>query len=160
MRITATIEYLLTGAMLMTTQTLPAGIDPYAVAQNQNLVEAKTLTFENKVHDFGRISESDGPQTCIFKYRNNTDVAIVIQRVIVSCACTQADWSEKPVKPGESGEIKILFSNRIGKGNFDKSISVFVSSSSRQTILRVKGTVTEPEQNESENGKSHFIGDL
>ncbi len=148
------------GALLMTTQTLPAGITPQAVAQNQNVVAAKTLTFDNKVHDFGEISESDGPQTCIFKYTNNADVAIVIQRVIVSCACTQADWSEKPVKPGESGEIKISFSNRIGKGNFDKSISVFVSSSPHQTILRVKGTVTDPEHNESGKGESHFIGDL
>lgn len=143
MRATTVIEYLLSGVLLLAAQTRPVGINPTATAQGQSVVVAKTLTFENKVHDFGKISESDGPQTCIFKYRNNSNAAIVIQKVIVSCACTQAEWSEKPIKPGESGELKVLFSNRIGTGNFDKSISVSVSSSSYQTILRVRGVVTE-----------------
>ena len=107
------------------------------------MVAAKTLTFESKVHDFGKIAEKDGPQTCIFKYRNNSNVAIVIQKVIVSCACTQVEWPEKPIKPGESGGIKMLFSNRIGTGNFDKSISVSVSSCPCQTVLRVRGVVTD-----------------
>lgn len=75
------------------------------------MVVDKTLTFENKVHDFGKFAESGGSQTCIFKYRNNTNVAIVIQKVIVSCGCTQVEWSGKPTKPGENGEIKVLFSN-------------------------------------------------
>lgn len=143
MRATTVIEYLLSGVLLLAAQTRPVGINPTATAQGQSVVVDKTLTFENKVHDFGMISESDGLQTCIFKYRNNSNAAIVIQKVIVSCACTQVEWSEKPIKPGESGEIKVLFSNRIGTGNFDKSISVSVSSSSYQTILRVRGVVTE-----------------
>lgn len=143
MRATTVIEYLLSGVLLLAAQTRPVGINPTATAQGQSVVVAKTLTFENKVHDFGMISESDGPQTCIFKYRNNSNAAIVIQKVIVSCGCTQVEWSGKPIKPGESGEIKVLFSNRIGTGNFDKSISVSVSSSSYQTILRVRGVVTE-----------------
>ena len=143
MRATTVIEYLLSGVLLLAAQTRPVGINPTATAQGQGVVVAKTLTFENKVHDFGKISESDGPQTCIFKYRNNSNAANVIQKVIESCACTQVEWSEKPIKPGESGEIKVLFSNRIGTGNFDKSISVSVSSCSYQTILRVRGVVTE-----------------
>ena len=110
------------------------------------MVVAKTLTFENKVHDFGKFAESGGSQTCIFKYRNNTNVAIVIQKVIVSCGCTQVEWSGKPTKPGENGEIKVLFSNQIGSGHFDKSIAVYVSSSPNQIILRVRGEVLEAEE--------------
>lgn len=82
----------------------------------------------------------------IFKYRNNTNVAIVIQKVIVSCGCTQVEWSGKPTKPGENGEIKVLFSNQIGSGHFDKSIAVYVSSSPNQIILRVRGEVLEAEE--------------
>ena len=141
----AVIEYLLSGVLLLTAQALTNGVITSAAVQGQCVVVAKTLTFERKVHDFGSISESDGPQTCIFKYRNNSNVTIAIQRVIVSCACTQVEWSEKPIKPGESGEMKVMFSNQIGTGNFDKSISVFVSSSSNQIILRVRGVVTETE---------------
>lgn len=143
MRATTVIEYLLSGVLLLAAQTQPAGIFPSATAQGQSVVAAKTLTFESKVHDFGKITEEDGQQTCIFKYRNNSNVAIVIQKVIVSCACTQVEWPEKPIKPGESGGIKVFFSNRIGTGNFDKSISVSVSSCPYQTVLRVRGVVTD-----------------
>ncbi len=146
MRATTVIEYLLSGVLLLAAQTRPVGINPPATAQGQSVVVAKTLTFENKVHDFGMISESDGSQTCIFKYRNNTNVAIVIQKVIVSCGCTQVEWSGKPTKPGENGEIKVLFSNQIGSGHFDKSIAVYVSSSPNQIILRVRGEVLEAEE--------------
>ncbi len=146
MRATTVIEYLLSGVLLLAAQTRPVGINPTATAQGQSVVVAKTLTFENKVHDFGMISESDGPQTCIFKYRNNSNAAIVIQKVIVSCGCTQVEWSGKPTKPGENGEIKVLFSNQIGSGHFDKSIAVYVSSSPNQIILRVRGEVLEAEE--------------
>lgn len=63
MRATTVIEYLLSGVLLLAAQTRPVGINPTATAQGQSVVVAKTLTFENKVHDFGMISESDGPQT-------------------------------------------------------------------------------------------------
>lgn len=146
MRATTVIEYLLSGVLLLAAQTRPVGINPTATAQGQSVVVDKTLTFENKVHDFGKFAESGGSQTCIFKYRNNTNVAIVIQKVIVSCGCTQVEWSGKPTKPGENGEIKVLFSNQIGSGHFDKSIAVYVSSSPNQIILRVRGEVLEAEE--------------
>lgn len=146
MRKIAVIEYLLSSVLLLTVQTLPIGVISSAAAQGQSVVVDKTLTFENKVHDFGKFAESGGSQTCIFKYRNNTNVAIVIQKVIVSCGCTQVEWSGKPTKPGENGEIKVLFSNQIGSSHFDKSIAVYVSSSPNQIILRVRGEVLEAEE--------------
>ncbi len=79
------------------------GVSGNCLAQTQGEKKSRLLTFERTVHDFGKIAEEDGPQTCIFKYRNNSNVAIVIQKVIVSCACTQVEWPEKPIKPGERG---------------------------------------------------------
>lgn len=148
MRKIAVIEYLLSSVLLLTVQTLPIGVISSAAAQGQSVVVDKTLTFENKVHDFGKFAESGGSQTCIFKYRNNTNVAIVIQKVIVSCGCTQVEWSGKPTKPGENGEIKVVFSNRIGKGIFDKTISVYVSACPLNTMLRVRGEVVSEKEGE------------
>ena len=147
MRKIAVIEYLLSSVLLLTVQTLPIGVISSAAAQGQSVVVDKTLTFENKVHDF-----------CIFKYRNNTNVAIVIQKVIVSCGCTQVEWSGKPTKPGENGEIKVLFSNQIGVGRFDKTIAVYMSSCPIRIILRVRGEVTSPEENGEETGKATSPG--
>ena len=98
--------------------------------------------------EYEQLSPVDFEQatTNSYAYRNNTNVAIVIQKVIVSCGCTQVEWSGKPTKPGENGEIKVLFSNQIGSGHFDKSIAVYVSSSPNQIILRVRGEVLEAEE--------------
>lgn len=134
----------LTALMMMcAASSSPMAPRSEAAAQSQAVISFRNLTFERTVHDFGEISEKSGPQTCTFKFRNSTNVPIVVQKVTVSCSCTKVEWSDKPVKPGEAGEIKVEFSNRIGPGRFDKSISVSTSSTPRQIQLRVQGVVTE-----------------
>lgn len=149
MRRTHILEYIMACAVVvLAAMALPTEVVAEASEQSQSVVEVKTLTFENKTHDFGKITEEDGAQSCVFKYKNNTDKPLFIQKVIVSCACTQVEWSGKPVRPKESGEIKVVFSNRIGMGIFDKTISVYVSSCPFNTILRVKGEVVSEKEDE------------
>lgn len=137
-----TVPALLFGCALLLTAPVPLTENiASASTQKQNVVAITTLTFENKIHDFGKFSENSGTKSCIFKYKNKSGKPVVIQKVIVSCGCTQVEWSGEPVKPNESGEIKVLFSNQIGTGVFDKSIHVYVSSCPYSTILRVKGEV-------------------
>ncbi len=134
--------------LMTSTATLTAVTSNEAAAQDQNVVEVKNLDFVSKVHDFGTISEASGAKQCVFKYKNNTDIPIVIQRVTVSCGCTSAEWSDKPIKPGVTGEIKVNFSNQIGLGKFDKSITVYTSSSMVRITLRIKGVVTEKDSDQ------------
>lgn len=149
MRKTHILEYIMAcAAVVLAATALPTKVAAGASEQSQSVVEIKTLTFENKIHDFGKITEKDGAQSCVFKYKNNTDKPLFIQKVVVSCACTQVEWSGKPVKPKESGEIKVVFSNRIGKGIFDKSISVYVSACPLNTMLRVRGEVVSEKEGE------------
>ena len=129
--------------MMVTAAPLAVAPCHDAAAQDQNVIMVKNLDFESRVHDFGTISEDSGEKRCTFKYKNNTDIPIVIQKVIVSCACTSVEWSDKPIKPGGTGVIKVLFSNRIGLGKFDKSITVYTSSSPTRIPLRIRGVVTE-----------------
>lgn len=141
------LEYILSCVVAVAAMTaLPTEIVAGTSESSQSVIEIKTLTFEDKIHDFGKITEADGAQSCIFKYKNNTDKPLFIQKVIVSCGCTQVEWSGKPVRPKESGEIKVVFSNRIGTGLFDKPISVYVSSCPLKTTLRVKGEVVSSKE--------------
>lgn len=105
----------------------------------------KELTFPKTVHDFGTFSEASGPKTCTFAYKNETDIPIFIREVVTSCGCTTTEWTKKPVKPGESGKIKVTFSNDSGAFIMDKTITVYVSSRVSPTILRIKGIVTKAE---------------
>ena len=101
----------------------------------------KELTFPKTVHDFG----ASGPKTCTFIYKNETDIPIFIRGVVASCGCTTTEWSGKPLKPGESGEIKVTFANDSGAMIMDKSITVYMSSRVKPTILRLKGIIVKAE---------------
>ena len=105
----------------------------------------KELTFQKTVHDFGTFSEASGPKSCTFAYKNETDIPIFIREVVTSCGCTTTEWTKKPVKPGESGKIKVTFTNDSGAFIMDKTITVYVSSRVSPTILRIKGIVTKAE---------------
>lgn len=105
----------------------------------------KELTFPKTVHDFGTFSEASGPKTCTFTYKNETDIPIFIRGVVASCGCTTTEWSGKPLKPGESGEIKVTFANDSGAMIMDKSITVYMSSRVKPTILRLKGIIVKAE---------------
>lgn len=111
-------------------------------AQNETKPKSKDLTFEKTEHDFGKFSINAGPQHCSFKYKNNTDTPIVINHVLSSCGCTTPEWSKAPIKPGESGEIKVTFLNDQGPFPFEKSLTVYASSNLKPTVLRIRGVVT------------------
>ncbi len=125
-------------AALLAALLLWAGALPSRAIDNGR----KGLTFDETIYDFGKFSEDSGPKTCTFRYTNRSDVAILIYEVTASCGCTNTVWSKKPVKPGESGEIKVTFDNKSGAFEMDKTVTVYMSSAIRPAILRIKGTVT------------------
>lgn len=131
-------------AAILLTSPYPAAISARETAQ-QSTQKYKELTFPKTIHDFGTFSEASGPKTCTFRYKNETDIPIFIHTVSTSCGCTTTEWSGKPLKPGESGLIKVVFSNDLGAVIFDKSIKVYISSKVKPITLRIKGIVTRAE---------------
>lgn len=103
----------------------------------------RLLTFDQKVHNFGDITNEDGPQTCIFKYSNQTDTTILIYDIKTTCECTKVEWSRKPIRQGESGEIKVTYANEGAPHHFDKGVQVYTSTWARPILLRIQGTVKE-----------------
>ena len=72
------------------------------------------ITFEKLTHDFGTIKEVDGPVSCTFKFKNTGTGMLVIYQAIASCGCTSPTFPKEPIKPGDSGEIKVTY-NGAGK---------------------------------------------
>ena len=126
-------------AMAIASLTMPC----YCLAQDNGHGKSKLLTFEKTVHDFGNITHEDGAQHCSFKYKNHTDTTILIYDVKVFCNCTKVEWPRKPIKPGDEGEIKVVYDNEGSPHHFDKGVSVYTSTGKRPVLLRIKGTVIE-----------------
>lgn len=95
----------------------PGGKGGNSVAQ-QNM---PVMTFDKTSVDFGRIKYGE-KRTHVYKFKNTGDQALEID-LVSACDCTDVDWTQTPVKPGESGEIKATFnSDRAEKEDMNKPL--------------------------------------
>jgi hypothetical protein len=69
---------------------------------------------------------------------------LVVNQAIASCGCTVPEYTKTPVKPGETGEIKVTY-NGAGKfpGHFKKSITIRTNGAVEMTRLYIEGDMTE-----------------
>ena len=97
------------------------------------------LVFEKTSCNLGKIKYGSGPVTCYFNYKNTGKNAVAIVNVVTSCGCTVPEFSKAPVRPGESGKIKITYSNDEGPYPFEKNISVYLTSQKAPVMLHLNG---------------------
>lgn len=109
------------------------------VTYSQNNAQIST---EVMTHNFGTISEEDGPTSHVFIVKNTGTVALVITRVTASCGCTQPEWSKAPIPPGGTGEVKVTFNPQGRPGPFHKTVSIYSNGKKGSHTLAIRGTVT------------------
>ena len=110
------------------------------------------IKFTETIIDYGIIENGeDGNRTFVFKNTGNSP--LVFTRIFSSCGCTIPKKPEKPVMPGESGEIQVSYDTK-RTGIFQKAITVRSNAKTANVILRIKGEVLpEPEKDESSEDK-------
>ena len=84
------------------------------------------ITFKHTEHNFGKFKESK-EQT-------------VIEQAVASCGCTIPTYTQAPIAPGKSGEIKVVYNGK-GKsaGEFKKVITVRSNASNELVRLYIMG---------------------
>ena len=106
------------------------------------LVAQPKVEWEAVSHDFGNIQEQDGDVTIDFKFSNTGDKPLMILRCQASCGCTTPDYTRKPLKPGESGVIKVTYHAKGRPGTFTKSVYVYDNSEpNHKSTLIITGNV-------------------
>lgn len=115
-----------------------------------------SLKFDKVVHNFGKILAGSGAKKCEFKYTNVSSEPVVINNILSSCGCSVPQWNKAPIRPGESGVITVTFLNDQGAYPFDKTLTVYVSSSEKPIILRITGVAYDKEKPIAELYPAHF----
>lgn len=105
------------------------------------------IKFEVKQIDLGTFSAKDNIQKCTFKFKNVGNAPLIIHQAVASCGCTVPTYTKKPVKPGETGEIKVSY-NGAGKfpGKFKKTITVRTNGMPEMTRLYITGEMTAADE--------------
>jgi hypothetical protein len=97
------------------------------------------LEIDKTVHNFGDVMLDSGPVSCAFTLQNISDKPVVIYNVVSSCGCTDVKWTKEPLRPGESGNVSVTYSNDEGPYPFDKTITMYVSDIKKPVLLKVRG---------------------
>ena len=74
-----------------------------------SVVDFAVINFEKTNHDFGEIKDGDIVETT-FQFSNSGNSDLKILNATGSCGCTVPEYPrDTPIKPGESGTIKVKF---------------------------------------------------
>jgi hypothetical protein len=103
--------------------------------------QAQEFQFEKETIDYGKIDKGSKGER-VFTFTNIGDAPLIITNIRSSCGCTVPQKQEKPLMPGEKGEIKVSYDTKI-VGGFSKSITIFSNSKNPQKVIRIKGYVSK-----------------
>ena len=117
----------------------PSGASTDAAATIQD--DTKVVTVDKQVHDFGTITETDGPQSATFVLTNNTDAPMLITSARPSCGCTASDWTKTPIEPGKTGTVTAKYEPKGQTGPFEKTVTIYTNSTPDRITVRIKGVV-------------------
>lgn len=135
----------------MTEQQLDANNNVVANGQNmidpleeqnkmKKIANMPILSLEEKEFDFGVIKEGDIVEH-VYKFTNTGKTDLFVIEAKPSCGCTVPEWTKTPVKPGESGQIKIAFNSKGKKGTQQKYINLLTNTEAGNESFSFKATV-------------------
>lgn len=103
--------------------------------------QTPSIKFEQTTYNFGKIKETDGKATYVFKFKNEGNAPLVISRVNASCGCTTPEWTKEPISAGKSGSVTVTYNPQNRPGPFQKTITVFSNIEGGTSSLIIKGEV-------------------
>lgn len=107
----------------------------------QEMATKTTMEFISLTHDFGNIVE-DSENRASYTVKNTGKNPLIIDKVEVSCGCTTASKPVKPILPGKTDKIEIVFHPKVGQLNQqEKTVTVTANTEPKTAILVLKANV-------------------
>jgi hypothetical protein len=110
---------------------------------SSNLPKTK-IKFSNDMHEFGNV-EVNSENKYSFSFTNSGNEPLKISNAKGSCGCTVPDWPKKPILPGQSGKIDVIFRPSKGQAGTKqtKTVTVSANTSPENTILKISAFVNK-----------------
>ena len=131
-------------SVLLLVLTACSGIGNNSVVAEGNGEGQALIRFDKTEHDLGRILEGEivGYN---FEFTNEGESALLIHEARTSCGCTVPRYSKKPVKPGESGSIEVVFDSSGRMGQQMKSVIILSNASEPSVKLTITADIYKSE---------------
>lgn len=117
--------------------------NPNTADGTADAANAPVMVFEKDIHDFGEIIQGEVANT-EFKFTNTGKSDLIISSARASCGCTVPDYPKEPIKPGESGIIKVAYNSEGRKDAFNKTVTITANTIPNENRIKIKGFVVVP----------------
>jgi hypothetical protein len=102
--------------------------------------DSTSIIMLDSVYDFGKVP--DGEKVMYnYRFRNTGNKPLVIASAVASCGCTVPEKPEEPIKPGETGILKVVFNSEGRVGPAHKEIRVVSNAYPPFPVLIITGIV-------------------
>ncbi|HUX97800.1 MAG TPA: DUF1573 domain-containing protein [Bacteroidales bacterium] len=98
------------------------------------------IVFKEYEHSFGKVEEGE-KVGYIFRFENQGTGNLVIQNAITSCGCTVPKYDRKPISPGRSGNLEVIFDTSGRSGLQAKTITVKSNATVPVILLKITADV-------------------
>lgn len=88
--------------------------------------EAPVMTFVNQSIDIGDMKEGQ-TVPMIFRFTNTGKTSLFIEH-ISACKCSDIQWTDGEIRPGEEGEIHVLFDSKGYAGLVEKTVDIVANT--------------------------------
>ncbi len=114
--------------------------NPASAQGLQDTSKLAKIIFEETTYDFGSINTGE-KIIHYYKFKNNGHIPLIISDARSTCGCTIPEWPKKPVVPGDTASIKVLFDSD-GKKDFQsKPIFIYANTFPAENKIYLTGTV-------------------
>ncbi len=98
------------------------------------------MTFKETSHDFGTIHEKDVVKH-VFKFKNTGNAPLLITNMRASCGCTAANYSKKPILPGEEGQFTVTFNSAYKPHKQHKRVTITCNTKKGKEYVNITADV-------------------
>jgi len=114
----------------------------FSCEDNSKVVVGQKTSMEvNLVFDAGTVVKGE-VINAKFKVKNTGKYPLVFGEVRPSCSCTVPHKPEKPIQPGETGEIVAqVMTDKLNTKNVSKSVTIMTNTEPNTTVLMIKAVI-------------------
>ena len=105
-----------------------------------SISDTARISFKEYEHNFGKITAGE-KVAYIFTFENTGTGPLVISSATTSCGCTVSKYDKKPVPPGKSGIIEVVFNSSGYEGIQTKTVTIKSNASKPIVLLKITGEV-------------------
>ena len=109
------------------------------------LKDSTTVQIIDSAYNFKPVTDGEKVEFS-YRFKNTGTKPLVIVDATASCGCTVPQKPEKPILPGETGFIKIVFDSKGRVGEAHKTINVISNAKPEFPALILTGNVIAKEK--------------